>query len=162
MMRLQVQVEGPSDREVVSGILKRFSYNLSVRSGRGHMKGKGAIVKYLGVILEDSKTDKLLLFMDEDARPGLRRETREISPVTKPVYVICVPGLETWVRGLLEPDDVPEYDRRLRTEGKTDAARWAVSRFRRERLQADPVVQKILDFCRCQDLPGHRFPEDFA
>ena len=162
MTRVQIQVEGPSDKTVVHRILEQFSFcNISIRSGHGHMKGKDAMIKYFDLIVQDDRVEKILLFMDDDARKDIRDLARKINIVPRPVFVILIPGLENWVRQLLDSSDVPEYDRILRNGNKVEAARWATGRFQRNRLQADPVVQKLLAFCGCKDLPDHRFPEDF-
>lgn len=164
MMPYQIRVEGSSDQEVVSGILKKFSYNLSVPSGYGSSKGRGAIIRNLETILEDTRFDKFLLLMDEDrgrTPEVLRKKAQTMGSVSKPLYIILIPGLETWVCQLLDPTDVQGYKDVLRGS-KVEAARWAVSRFTPKRLRNDPFVQKLLAFCQCQHLSGHQFPTDFT
>lgn len=165
---MQIRVEGPSDKIVVQGVLNELSFrNVPVRSGyTSFAKGKDAIIKYFDMMLEDDRFEKFLFLMDANARKGVCDLARRAQPVPRPVpvYFIFVPGLETWTQQLLDPNDVSEYGRILRKEGKVEAAKWAASRFpqARGRLQDDPVVQKLRDFCECQPLPGDRFPEDFA
>ncbi len=161
MTRVQIQVEGPSDKIVIHRILKQFSFRtISIRSGHGHMKGKDAMIKYFDLIVQDERIEKILLMMDEDARRNVQDLARRTDAVPRPVFVVLIPGLENWVRQLLDPSDVPEYDR-IRRRNKVEAARWAICRFQRAWLQADPVVQKLIAFCKCRDLPGHCFPKDF-
>jgi len=163
MVSPKIHVEGPSDRKVISGILRKFSFNkISISSGYGNFKGKGAVIKYIEVIAEDSSFDKFLIILDEDARRKLQDKAQQVTaPPSKPVYVILIPSLEDRVRQLLDPADVGEYGRRLKSDGKVGAAWWAVNRFHQDRLKADPVVQEILDFCQCRPLAGRRFPEAF-
>jgi hypothetical protein len=163
MVSPKIHVEGPSDREVISGILRKFSWSgISVSSGYGSYKGRDAVIGRIEVIAEDSRFDKFLIILDEDARRKLQDKAQQVTaPPSKPVYVILIPSLEDWVRQLLDPADVGEYGRRLKSDGKVGAARWAVNRFHQARLKADPVVQEVLDFCQCRPLAGRRFPEAF-
>lgn len=159
-MRPQIRVEGPSDRTIVSAILRKFSLErISIPSGHGLHKGKDSITQFFEEIIRDDRYNKFLFLLDENAREKIQQLARRVNPdPDRAVFVLFVPGLETWTRQLLPPEKQLEYDQKRHTYSKRDLAVWASRQFRRSDLEPDKIVQALLRFCRCETLQEYRFP----
>lgn len=122
-------------------------------------------VQFIGGPRNREGWTKVILLFDDNQRGKVSQKASTVRPKSLagvPICVLFIRHMDAWVKGMLNPSDAAELDRRPRGQRYPNMA-WAAGRLESYGSINDrtSVLQELQWALQCQCKQGHHFLDDF-